>query len=75
MKSFRNQFSECKKNGLVGEGEFKSFKENPSLLPFCPCKREKVLNNMDGIQLPSCLMFRGLCSSGNPDCIKMREQE
>jgi hypothetical protein len=76
MKPFRNQYIECKKNEMVGEGEFKSFKDNPGLLPFCPCKLEKILSsNIEGIQLQSCLMFRGLCSSGNPDCVKMREKE
>ena len=73
MKLFRDQFTECSNAGLVGDGEFESFKENPNLLPLCPDTSKKIINSgCKGFRFKKCLKFGGKCHSKNPDCIKLR---
>ncbi len=76
MKTFQKQYSECAKEGKHGAGIFKSFKENPGLLPAFP--NEKMLKDIKngtwtGIRTIECLRFGGECSSANEACRKMRK--
>jgi hypothetical protein len=76
MKSFQKQFSECAEEGKHGAGVFKSFKDNPGLLPAFPNKKMlKDLKNGDwtGVRTIECLRFGGECSSANDSCRKMRK--
>jgi hypothetical protein len=76
MKSFREQFTECKRNGFTKPGKFISFEHHPEMLPFCPTKRKKMLEaKVKGFNEMSCGRFGGSCSSGHPACRKLRGHE
>ena len=78
MKTFHQQFCECKEERLVSEGPLKKWKDHPELLPL-PWSRaaklivEEVKVNPDaGLRMNLCGKFGGECQSGNEDCRKMR---
>jgi hypothetical protein len=75
---FRDQFIECKKNGLTKAGSLKKFKDHLELLPapWHPAapKFLKVLEkNPDaGLTPLLCLKFGGECNGGNEKCRELR---
>lgn len=77
-KSYLEQFSECKTNDLVGQGDFQSFEEHPEMLPLFP-KLETweaiSKGEFKGFSRNTCLKFGGFCSSGNEGCRKLRGVE
>lgn len=82
MKTFREQFSECNKEGFCDKREFQSFEENPGLLPaflFLPKfdKMRKALESgeLKGFDKIICGRFGGDCHSGNENCRKLRGWE
>jgi|SRR5581483_8888254 len=77
MKSFREQFIECSKNKLHGDGPFLKWKDHPELLPIFPKAARAVARVLKkdpeaGLQTISCLKFGGQCSSGHPQCRELR---
>jgi hypothetical protein len=78
MKSFIEQYSECKHAKKVKVGPLHRFKDYPGSLPapWHPTspKIAKLLDkNPDaGLNVVLCLRFGGECSSGHPQCRKMR---
>ena len=78
MKSFFTQYRECKESKLVKVGPLHSFKDYPGMLPApwhpaAPKIAELLNKNPDaGLGVMMCLRFGGECSSGHPQCRKMR---
>ncbi len=84
MKGFREQFIECSKEKLVGEGLLEKFKDHPEYLPH-PLLHPKFAKNLkkrldknpdEGVRFSTCLRFNnGRCSSGNEKCRELRREE
>ena len=79
MKNHSTQMVECKTQGLLGRGEFKSFKEHPEFLPAFPNlpKNKKLVEaitvgKLKGLEGIACLRFGGECSNQHPECKKLR---
>lgn len=78
IKSFRQQFIDCRKDGMHGEGPFMKWKDHPELLPLPWSKAAKMIaeeikKNPDaGMPTISCKRFGGICTSGNPKCRALR---
>lgn len=76
LKAFRAQFIDCKKQGMVVNGETKTFKDHPEALPMPWSKAAKTIikaiekNPNAGFTLMKCLRFGGECSSKNTECRK-----
>jgi hypothetical protein len=77
-KGFRDQYIECKKQGMVTEGSVQKFKDHPDLLPAfwhpaAPKIAKKLKEDPEfGLASMMCLRFGGECNSGHPQCRKMR---
>jgi len=80
MKSFREQFSECRDNGTSVEGDLMKFREHPEILPhplLSPKAAKAIVKLVEkdpdaGVHMLVCRKFGGRCSSGNPACRLMR---
>lgn len=75
MTSHRQQMRICESGGLTTGSVFKSFKEHPEFLPnplFMSKEKFKRLLEAGGVSLIECGRFGGICSSGHPECQKMR---
>ena len=75
MKLHRHQFGECKEQGFLEKNIFKSFKDHPEMLPAFPNQKMQTAlesGEWSGITIFECGRFGGECSSGHPDCRKMR---
>lgn len=70
MKSFREQFSECNKNGFCRETKFISFKDHPSLIPFLKTPNSELDEN--GFNAIICGKFGGYCHSHKKLCQELR---
>jgi hypothetical protein len=76
MKSFRDQFIQCRKDGLNHNTEFVSFNDHPEMLPAfpTPTMKEQINNgSMNGLDLLLCGRFEGRCSSANRNCRLLRK--
>lgn len=73
IKSFREQFKECRLSGFCRNGKLVSFKDHPELMPFCPTKRNKMIKaNCESIREITCGRFGGSCRSTHRGCRKLR---
>ena len=79
IKSFRNQFCECKLDGMNKPGPIQKFKDHPEMLPHPMCVKaskavaQKLKEDPEfGLTPLLCLRFGGECSSGNPGCMNLR---
>ncbi len=70
MKSFREQFSECNKQGLCEITKFISFEDHPSLTPFL--KTPNSESDKRGFDAVLCGRFGGYCHSQNRLCQEIR---
>lgn len=79
MKSFSEQFRECRAAGFHSETEFASFKDYPQLVPAFPNQKMRAAlktGEWNGIPIILCGKFlNGHCSSANPLCRKLRGLE
>lgn len=74
IKPFRNQFVECRRNGLNCKTEFQSFKDHPEMMPLFNRKMIGAIKEkkIDGLSVNLCGKFGGYCNSGNEHCKRMR---
>lgn len=74
-KGFREQFIECTDQGYNTRTHFVPFKDDPSMLPAFPNKKMREAlksGEWKGLETTLCDRFGGKCSSGNPECKKLR---
>lgn len=78
-KSFGKQLNECTDQGFTKETVFVSFEEEPGNLPlflglpkFDKMRAAIESGELKGIDKIKCGKFGGFCSSGNPECRKLR---
>lgn len=80
MKSFINQYLECKKHRKQKTGPLEKFKDNPGILPapWHPAAKlaaEALKKNPDaGIHFTMCKRFGGICRSRKPECVALRSK-
>jgi hypothetical protein len=72
MREYRSQFKYCKAEGFHGVGPYIDYEKNPEMLPFNPILAKKLKEREKGFNMIACLRFGGVCSSGHPDCKKLR---
>ena len=78
IKPFYDQFSECKRDGFLGKGEPRPFKDYPELLPSPFHKAAKIIAKKleedpnFGFDTIACLRFGGECCSGKIECKRLR---
>lgn len=81
IKPFHQQYSECRTEGMHGEGPFLKYKDRPDLLPMPWSRAAKLIaeelkvNPNAGMRTVSCERFGGICNSGKPECKKLRGYE
>jgi hypothetical protein len=68
MRSFRDQFTDCRFLSICIE---KPVPMTWEMMPICPEKAEKMAN-CKFITIYECGRFGGTCSSKNPGCVNMR---
>jgi hypothetical protein len=73
VKSFLQQFRECRKLGHHKEHIRK--KLTADMMPFCPAKAHVFIkHNITHINLIKCGRFGGTCRSKHPMCLRLRNQ-
>lgn len=74
MKLFSEQFRECKEANLVGSGEGPEIVIDPLFPRRAFIERVKKEGKLPTARLSTCKRFSGTCSSGNEECVKLRNQ-
>ena len=72
MKTFRDQFIECRKDGFHGQGRFLY---SPNDMPLLKKLNPQDIRKLEKKRLVACLRFDGICESGNEKCRKMRGEK